>query len=107
MTSNPAGQPMSLDELRAAVASILNIEPEAISDDANLLHLGLDSLSMMRLVTLWRRQGVRVSSRNLAAEPTLAAWHQHVEALRQAAAAERLNSSMSDAGDLAGDAAPR
>jgi aryl carrier-like protein len=77
--------PLTIDELRDAVASILGIEPGVIPDNVNLIHLGIDSLGIMRLVNLWRRMGVRVSSRELAAEPTLAAWQRHLETLRAAA----------------------
>lgn len=72
----------TLDELRAAVAAIIGVEPDAIADDTNLVHLGIDSLGVMRLVNRWRREGIRVSAGELAAEPTLAAWQRRVDALR-------------------------
>jgi aryl carrier-like protein len=82
MPPNRSGEPPTMDELRAAVAAIVGLEPGAIPDDANLVLLGVDSLGMMRLINLWRRTGVRVSARDLAVEPTLAAWQRHIEAAR-------------------------
>jgi aryl carrier-like protein len=96
MPSNTAGQPLTLDQLRGAVAAIIGLEPDAVPDDANLLHLGVDSLGIMRLVNLWRREGIRVSSRALAAEPNLAAWQRHIDALRSAAVSEQLNRQHDD-----------
>jgi aryl carrier-like protein len=84
------GGPSTLEQLREAVAGILGIKPEEVPDDANLVRLGVDSLGMMRLVNHWRRQGVRLSSRELIAEPTLAGWQQHIDALREQNAAEQL-----------------
>jgi aryl carrier-like protein len=89
-SGNIAAGPPSRDELRAAVATIIGAEPEAIGDDANLLRLGVDSLGMMRLVNHWRREGIRVSSRELAADPTLAGWHRCITALYTAARNERV-----------------
>ncbi|WP_326718391.1 MULTISPECIES: phosphopantetheine-binding protein [unclassified Streptomyces] len=89
MASNTTGEPSTLDQLREAVAEILHVEPQDIPADANLVHLGVDSLGMMRLVTRWRRQGIRLSSRELMAQPTMAAWQQHIDTLRQQSAAEQ------------------
>jgi aryl carrier-like protein len=89
VSGNAADEPLTIDELREAVASILDTQPGSIADDVNLIHLGVDSLGIMRLVNLWRRKGIRVSSRELAAEPTLAAWQRHLERLRLAARDER------------------
>ncbi|WP_460999615.1 phosphopantetheine-binding protein [Streptomonospora sediminis] len=68
--------------MRAAVAELLGTEPSAIADDDDLIRLGVDSLGMMRLVNRWRRAGVRVPFRELAAEPNLSAWSVRMDALR-------------------------
>jgi len=88
MTTYSADPPSALDELREAVAALVHLEAAAIADDDDLLLLGLDSLGVMRLVNRWRREGVRVSSRVLVAEPTLLAWQRHLDASRKAAANE-------------------
>ncbi len=89
MTTDSTAEPTpTLDELREAVAALVGSDPAAIDDDADLLLLGLDSLGVMRLVNRWRREGVRVSSRVLVAEPTLLAWQRHLDESRRAAASE-------------------
>ncbi|MFD6533818.1 phosphopantetheine-binding protein [Streptomyces sp. NPDC060184] len=65
--------------LREAVATMIGAQPDEIAPDANLIHLGLGSLEMMRLVNRWRRDGLPVSFRALAAEPTLDAWQRHFD----------------------------
>jgi aryl carrier-like protein len=78
----------TIEDLRAAVAELVHLEPAQIADDTDLILLGLESLGVMRLVNRWRREGIRVSSRSLVAEPTLKAWQAHLEESRRTAAAE-------------------
>jgi aryl carrier-like protein len=85
MPNNPTMEPPSLEELREIVAGIIGTEPSAIPDDANLIHLGVDSLGMMRLMNRFRRAGVRMSSGDLVAEPTLTAWLRRVNELSRGA----------------------
>lgn len=92
MSPDPKNDLPTIDELRTAVAEVIGSATEQIPADANLVHLGLDSLGMMRLVNRWRRGGMRVSSRQLASEPTLEAWHRHLADLRAASEAERADS---------------
>ncbi|CAM5506547.1 hypothetical protein GCM10010329_63820 [Streptomyces spiroverticillatus] len=70
--------PLTEAELRQDVAAMTGLAAETITGDAHLVHLGLGSLEMMRLVTRWRRQGVPADFAALAAAPTLDAWHQHL-----------------------------
>ncbi|WP_174188404.1 phosphopantetheine-binding protein [Nocardia barduliensis] len=77
MSLRPVGQPPTLAEVRATVATVLQTPPSDIPDDADLLDLGLDSLGMMRVVNLWRRAGIRMALDDLTAEPTLSAWSRH------------------------------
>ncbi|MFF1925183.1 phosphopantetheine-binding protein, partial [Streptomyces sp. NPDC058221] len=70
--------PLSATELREEVAAAVGMAPGTISGDANLVHLGLGSLEMMRLVTRWRRQGLPADFAALAGAPTLDAWHRHL-----------------------------
>ena len=81
MERSTASEPPTLDELREAVAGLLGTTSADIPVDANLLQLGVDSIGVMRLVNGWRRAGLRVSSRELFAEPTLLAWRRHLETL--------------------------
>jgi aryl carrier-like protein len=72
------------DDLRRAIAEIMEADPEEITGDANLVFLGLGSLEMMRLVTRWRRAGLAVDFAELAADPTLDAWTGHLVAAWEA-----------------------
>ncbi|MFI8293063.1 phosphopantetheine-binding protein [Streptomyces sp. NPDC085614] len=74
----PRTSPLSADELRGEVAAVLGVQPDTVPADAHLVHLGLGSLEMMRLVTRWRRQGLPAEFAELAAAPTLDAWHRHL-----------------------------
>ncbi|WP_277212236.1 non-ribosomal peptide synthetase [Isoptericola croceus] len=60
--------------LRAAVTTALPDAGRAPGDDDNLFACGLDSLTLIRLIGGWRRQGVRARFDELAADPTLRGW---------------------------------
>ncbi|MFI1382343.1 phosphopantetheine-binding protein [Embleya sp. NPDC020886] len=70
----PAPAPPTSADLRASVSAMIGTPPGEIAGDANLVLLGLGSLEMMRLVNRWRRQGLAIEFRDLAAEPTIDAW---------------------------------
>ncbi|HFK7976100.1 TPA: amino acid adenylation domain-containing protein [Klebsiella oxytoca] len=48
--------------------------PEPFPDNGDLIGLGLDSLAMMKLAAMWRRQGYDVSFARLIAQPRFEAW---------------------------------
>ncbi|WP_228824381.1 non-ribosomal peptide synthetase [Nocardia blacklockiae] len=73
------------DGLRRAVAELTGLAAEELADDANLLELGLDSVTVMRISGLLRRAGARVEFRDLVREPTLRAWSELVRARQPAA----------------------
>ena len=75
-------KPPLMDELREAVAAIIGSEAGAVSDEANLVQLGVDSLGMLQLVNRIRRSGLRVSFKVLAADPSLGAWHRYLDEMR-------------------------
>jgi len=58
--------------IRADIAELLCVAPDAMSGDANLFELGLDSLRLMTLLERWRESGVDVSFVELAERPHLA-----------------------------------
>ena len=61
-------------QLRDQLAQLLDLPAADIASDRNLIELGMDSITMMRLAGQWRRQGIPVSFAELAAQPSLAAW---------------------------------
>ncbi|MEN4546038.1 amino acid adenylation domain-containing protein [Pantoea agglomerans] len=48
--------------------------PEPLPDNVDLIGLGLDSLAIMKLAAMWRRQGYDVSFARLIAQPRFDAW---------------------------------
>ncbi|WP_406278053.1 phosphopantetheine-binding protein [Embleya sp. NBC_00896] len=76
------------DDLREILAAMIGTTPAEITGDANLVLLGLGSLEMMRLATRWRRQGLVVEFRDLAARPTVDAWTELLAAARTRRQAE-------------------
>ncbi|UMP06866.1 non-ribosomal peptide synthetase [Amycolatopsis sp. EV170708-02-1] len=65
---------MTKQQLPALIADLVDIPAEAIDEHENLIELGLDSITMMRLAGNWRKAGVNVTFADLVATPTLAAW---------------------------------
>ncbi|GAA2485582.1 non-ribosomal peptide synthetase [Actinocorallia cavernae] len=63
------------EALRTRLAAVLDLPPDAVRDDDNLIALGLDSITLMKLAARWRRAGSDVTFGALAADPTPAAWH--------------------------------
>lgn len=65
---------LSFDAIVHQVAEYLQINPNEIPLDENLVYLGLDSIRMMSLAEKWRQQGATVNFVELAANPTLMSW---------------------------------
>ncbi|GCE02297.1 phosphopantetheine-binding protein [Embleya hyalina] len=83
--ADAAADSMTPPRLRETVAAVIGTDPDNLRGDQNLVLLGLGSLEMMRLVNQWRRLGLRVAFQDLAAQPTLDAWWQRIDAARRAA----------------------
>lgn len=60
--------------LRREVAAQMEIDPDALHDDDDLLLMGLDSVRLMALVERWRRIGLAADFAELAEAPTLSSW---------------------------------
>lgn len=60
--------------LRQSLSQVLNLPVEHISAEANLIELGLDSVTLIRLVGQWRRQGLAASFAEMVADPRLIVW---------------------------------
>ncbi|WP_159922762.1 MULTISPECIES: GNAT family N-acetyltransferase [Nocardia] len=61
-------------DLRAQIASLLEISADEIDRGGNLIEQGIDSVRMMRLVGRWRRLGYDIDLARLSADPTIDAW---------------------------------
>ncbi|MEV5826845.1 amino acid adenylation domain-containing protein [Spirillospora sp. NPDC052242] len=66
----------SHDDVRRTIAAVLELPIEDIDEDLNLIELGMDSMTMMRLAGHWQRTGAVVRFSDLIARPTLAAWRE-------------------------------
>ena len=64
---------MKYIELKEEIREKL-VTPEKLTDNSNLLKLGLNSLKVMRLVNKWRKKGIKVSYGELMQNPTLECW---------------------------------
>ncbi|MEU6862311.1 phosphopantetheine-binding protein [Streptomyces sp. NPDC046876] len=64
--------------LRGIAARFMKVEPETLEADTNLVHRGLGSLEIMRIVSELRRAGITADVRELATDPTLGAWTEHL-----------------------------
>src|SRR5437867_2946546 len=66
--------PLTLRSMRDNVAAQIGEAPDRIAPDEDLIGRGLDSLGIMGLANMWRRQGVELSFADLLGSPTLNAW---------------------------------
>lgn len=66
------------DRVIADIAEVLFAEPTELTDDTELIDLGLDSLRLATLVQRWRDSGCAVRFAELAEQPTLGAWLAHL-----------------------------
>lgn len=61
LTGQEAADDLSFDAIVHQVAEYLQINPNEIPLDENLVYLGLDSIRMMSLAEKWRQQGATVN----------------------------------------------
>ncbi len=66
--------PLTLEGVRAEIAALAEVPIADVTDDANLMDLGLDSLRAMSLAERWMKAGIPVEFSELAEEPTLRHW---------------------------------
>jgi bifunctional isochorismate lyase/aryl carrier protein len=62
------------DQLRADVAELLELPPESIGAQDNLIEAGLDSIRLMTLSDRWQAAGAQIGFLELAENPTLKQW---------------------------------
>ncbi|MEV0246189.1 phosphopantetheine-binding protein [Nocardia sp. NPDC050712] len=72
---NEALTALDRQQVRADIAAALDVRPEELAEDTNLLDAGLDSVRLMSLVEKWRAAGAtQIDFVTLAAEPVLGLW---------------------------------
>jgi len=62
------------DLLRRLVGDAMGADAESLDYDANLMALGLDSVRVMKISGLLKREGIRLRFAEMMSEPTLGAW---------------------------------
>lgn len=62
------------DEVRAQIADLAGVPVGEVTDEVDLMDVGLDSIRAMRLVQRWIDAGIPVDFAELAEVPTLAHW---------------------------------
>ncbi|MFF0817414.1 phosphopantetheine-binding protein [Rhodococcus sp. NPDC003318] len=71
---------LTRDRMVADLAGMLDLPAAELTEDTNLLDLGLDSVRLMSLVERWRAEGAVVDFVDLASDPQLGAWFEVVGA---------------------------
>lgn len=66
--------PLSLESVRQQIAALAGVSDDEVTDDVNLMDVGLDSMRAMRLVQQWIDAGIPVDFAELAEVPTLRHW---------------------------------
>lgn len=80
MTFNYTNKPshtvlnLTIEHMRADVATMLHEQANEILDDDNLMEWGLDSMRAMTLAAKWRQAGASIEFADMAVEPTLQHW---------------------------------
>jgi aryl carrier-like protein len=77
--------PLTLARMRADIANAIDLTPEELGLEDNLMDLGLDSLRLMNLTLLWQEAGLKIDFGIFAESATLGEWWQAVEQHRQGA----------------------
>ncbi|HEY9314565.1 phosphopantetheine-binding protein [Williamsia sp.] len=66
---------LSREQIVADIAGLLEVAPEELTVETNLLDAGLDSIRLMSLVEKWRAAGSPGADFvNLASEPVVGVW---------------------------------
>ncbi|WP_426345452.1 phosphopantetheine-binding protein [Alcaligenes sp. HNGD-HTN06] len=74
---------LTLERMRADIATMLHEDPQDILDDDNLIDLGLDSMRVMTLATRWREAGAPIEFSEMASVVTLGQWWSLIERAQQ------------------------
>lgn len=76
---------LTLEQMRADIAQIIELDAAEVGDSDNLSDLGLDSLRLMELVTRWEQAGAVVDFGIFAEHATLGEWWAELSKLRAGA----------------------
>lgn len=71
-----------IERLRADIAEVLRLPVEEVTDDENLMDLGLDSMRVMNLLVKWESEGLKMDFSALAEHATLGGWWDVISATK-------------------------
>ncbi|WP_158279341.1 non-ribosomal peptide synthetase [Azospirillum humicireducens] len=104
MSDPTAPDAWTVEALHAFAARELGAEPDEFGIDENLIELGLNSLSLIKLPALLAQQGIDVPFSALAASPSVESWF---DLIRRAAASSSVpggeESGLAESGGTGGD----
>ncbi len=70
-----ADSPLDRDRIVADLSEVLGVPADQLTDEVNVLDLGLDSVRLMSLIERWRAAGAqRADVVVLAGDPVLGSW---------------------------------
>ncbi|EME0808808.1 acyl carrier protein [Vibrio vulnificus] len=67
-------EPQKEFDLLTTLSELLRVSEAEIQSNTNLIELGLDSISLMRLTGRLRQVGIEVNFAQLMNSPTLSSW---------------------------------
>ncbi|ELE2039770.1 phosphopantetheine-binding protein [Vibrio vulnificus] len=67
-------EPLKEFDLLATLSELLRVSEAEIQSDTNLIELGLDSISLMRVTGRLRQVGIEVNFAQLMNSPTFSSW---------------------------------
>ncbi|HAS8423241.1 TPA: acyl carrier protein [Vibrio vulnificus] len=67
-------EPLKEFDLLTTLSELLRVSEAEIQSDTNLIELGLDSISLMRLTGRLRQVGIEVNFAQLMNSPTFSSW---------------------------------
>jgi amino acid adenylation domain-containing protein len=89
---------ITLETMRGEIAELAGVPVTAVGDDDDLVAVGLDSIGVMKLASVWNGRGVRIKSAELLERRTLSNWWELVSA-RQPAAVQPAAAGVEDAAE--------
>ena len=97
-----SGSQLTFEDIRVDVAGLASTSAAAIGADDDLVAVGVDSIGVIKLASLWSSRGVDITFADLIERRTLGEWWQLIASrLGPAGASELVSSSLNQGDDTA------
>lgn len=73
---------LTIEQMRADIAEVLEVDLASVVEGENLVDIGLDSIRLMALAGRWSTPEVRIEFADLAEYPELRQWWNQVSERR-------------------------